>query len=121
MTHTGDASLLKKSQQAQQAVYMSCSHLLLTMYDVAAVRVHSSVQALCSVLTLHVTAVTKHAHCCSYCRMAPANLGRYSDNFATAASTYQSHSYYDDLAWGACWLYRATNDSAYLTVRGLAT
>ncbi len=51
--------------------------------------------------------------------MGTANKGRYSEHFATAASTYSSHSYYDDLAWAACWLYRATNDSAYLTVRGL--
>jgi len=51
--------------------------------------------------------------------MGTANKGRYSEHFATAASTYSSHSYYDDLAWAACWLYRATNDSAYLTVRAL--
>ena len=48
--------------------------------------------------------------------MGAEYLGRYSDNFSTAASTYASTSFYDDLAWGAAWLFRATNDTKYLTV-----
>ena len=49
-------------------------------------------------------------------RMGKSNPGRYSDNFASGASTYPSTSMYDDLAWGAAWLFRATNDTTYLTV-----
>ena len=52
--------------------------------------------------------------------MGAEYLGRYSDNFSTAASTYASTSFYDDLAWGAAWLFRATNDTKYLTVRHLS-
>lgn len=49
--------------------------------------------------------------------MATSNLGKYSDNSATAQATYPSSSFYDDLAWAAVWLFRATNDSTYLTAR----
>ena len=49
-------------------------------------------------------------------RMGKSNPGRYSDNFESGASTYPSTSMYDDLAWAAAWLFRATNDSTYLTV-----
>ncbi|KAK9827642.1 hypothetical protein WJX81_002329 [Elliptochloris bilobata] len=48
-------------------------------------------------------------------KMGTSNIGRYSDNFASAASTYPSTSMYDDLAWGAAWLYRATNDTTFLS------
>lgn len=42
--------------------------------------------------------------------------GVYSDSIPNAASFYRSHSgYKDELAWGAAWLYRATNDPSYLT------
>lgn len=58
----------------------------------------------------------KAARCARGHRMGAENLGRYSDNFSTAASTYASTSFYDDLAWGAAWLFCATNDTTYLTV-----
>nr|WP_254450627.1 glycoside hydrolase family 9 protein [Cohnella herbarum] len=42
--------------------------------------------------------------------------GKYSDCVTDAASFYNSYSgYWDELSWGAAWLYLATNDSAYLT------
>ena len=41
--------------------------------------------------------------------------GRYSDCIADAAQFYRSYSgYMDELVWGAAWLYRASNDPAYL-------
>lgn len=41
--------------------------------------------------------------------------GNYSDCIAKAASYYSSgNGYLDELVWGAAWLYRATNDAAYL-------
>ncbi len=42
--------------------------------------------------------------------------GKYSDAITDAASFYNSWSgYQDELVWGAIWLYRATNDAAWLT------
>ena len=41
--------------------------------------------------------------------------GKYSDSIPNAASFYRSWGYQDELAWGAAWLYRATNDPSYLT------
>jgi endoglucanase len=41
--------------------------------------------------------------------------GKYSDCITDAASYYNSWSgYNDELVWGAIWLYRATNEAAYL-------
>jgi endoglucanase len=41
--------------------------------------------------------------------------GKYSDCISDAAGFYNSWSgYNDELVWGAIWLYRATNDPAYL-------
>ncbi len=41
--------------------------------------------------------------------------GKYSDCITDAAGYYQSWSgYNDELVWGAIWLYRATNESAFL-------
>ena len=28
---------------------------------------------------------------------------------------YRSHGYFDELAWGAMWMYKATDEGAYLT------
>jgi endoglucanase len=42
--------------------------------------------------------------------------GKYSDCITDAASFYNSWSgFNDELVWGAIWLFRATNDPAYLT------
>ncbi len=42
--------------------------------------------------------------------------GKYSDAITDASSFYNSWSgYQDELVWGAIWLYRATNDPAWLT------
>ena len=42
--------------------------------------------------------------------------GKYSDAIPNAAKFYASYSgYEDELVWGAAWLYKATNDPAYLT------
>lgn len=42
--------------------------------------------------------------------------GKYSDAITDATAYYNSWSgYKDELVWGAAWLYRATNDVAYLT------
>jgi hypothetical protein len=41
--------------------------------------------------------------------------GKYSDCFPGVSGFYNSWSgYWDELVWGAIWLYRATNDPAYL-------
>ncbi len=41
--------------------------------------------------------------------------GKYSDCITDAQAFYQSWSgYWDELVWGALWLYRATNDAGYL-------
>ncbi len=42
--------------------------------------------------------------------------GEYSNSITDAAGFYRSFSSYkDEIVWGAAWLYRATNDPAYLT------
>jgi len=42
--------------------------------------------------------------------------GKYSDCITDAASYYNSWSgYQDELVWGAIWMYRATNEAAFLT------
>ncbi len=42
--------------------------------------------------------------------------GKYTDAIPDAASFYNSYSgYYDELAWAAAWLYRATGEAAFLT------
>jgi endoglucanase len=42
--------------------------------------------------------------------------GKYSDCVTAAASFYTSYSgYWDELVWGALWLYQATGDSSWLT------
>jgi endoglucanase len=42
--------------------------------------------------------------------------GKYTDAITDASAYYNSWSgYQDELVWGATWLYRATNDAAYLT------
>jgi len=44
---------------------------------------------------------------------------KYSDSIPKAANFYNSgwgeYAYYDELVWGAIWLYQATNDDTYLT------
>lgn len=41
--------------------------------------------------------------------------GKYSDSIPAAAKAYKSYGvFYDELAWAAAWLYRATNDGRYL-------
>lgn len=46
---------------------------------------------------------------------ADAYRGKYSDSIPDARNYYNSYSgYNDELAWGAAWLYKATNDPAYL-------
>nr|BAH22180.1 beta-1,4-endoglucanase [Metaphire hilgendorfi] len=42
------------------------------------------------------------------------NRGIYSQSISNAAQFYSSSSYVDELAWGAAWLYRATNEQTYL-------
>ncbi len=47
---------------------------------------------------------------------AETHLGKYSDSVPQAANYYNSgSSFYDELAWGAAWLKKATNDNTYLT------
>ncbi|BAU62957.1 putative endoglucanase [Stanieria sp. NIES-3757] len=40
--------------------------------------------------------------------------GKYSDSITDAQSFYNSSGYGDELAWGASWLYKATDDKSYL-------
>lgn len=40
--------------------------------------------------------------------------GKYSNSIPDANNFYSSSNMYDDLAWGAAWLYKATNEVAYL-------
>lgn len=47
-------------------------------------------------------------------REGAANLGYYSRSVNDSAILFNSSSYFDDLAWGAVWLYKRTGDSAYL-------
>lgn len=48
-------------------------------------------------------------------REGAANLGYYSRTVRDAGILYNSTSYFDDLAWGAVWLYKRTGDASYLT------
>lgn len=49
-------------------------------------------------------------------QFADTYKGKYSDCVTAAASFYQSYSgYWDELTWGAIWLYRATGEESYLT------
>jgi endoglucanase len=41
-------------------------------------------------------------------------LGRNNLGFCDALAFYTSSNYFDDLCWGAIWLYKATGDSSYL-------
>ncbi len=41
-------------------------------------------------------------------------MGKTNKGVGNGQSFYQSTSYGDDLAWGATWLYTATNDSSYI-------
>ncbi|ADL52515.1 glycoside hydrolase family 9 protein [Clostridium cellulovorans] len=43
------------------------------------------------------------------------SLGKNYKGLSHGQSYYVSTSYYDDLAWGAVWLYQATNDNSYMT------
>jgi aryl-phospho-beta-D-glucosidase BglC (GH1 family) len=40
--------------------------------------------------------------------------GKYSDSITDAANYYNSSGFYDELAWGALWIYKATGDATYL-------
>ena len=40
--------------------------------------------------------------------------GKYSESITDAANFYKSSKYEDELVWGAAWLYKATQDNAYL-------
>ncbi len=42
------------------------------------------------------------------------NLGKNYQGLSDGYGFYPSSSYYDDLTWGATWLYKATNDISYL-------
>ena len=56
------------------------------------------------------------AHAKQLYAFADAYRGKYSSCITDASSFYNSWSgYNDELVWGAAWLYRATNDAAYLT------
>ncbi|RMZ57138.1 hypothetical protein APUTEX25_003595 [Auxenochlorella protothecoides] len=44
-----------------------------------------------------------------------ANLGYYSVQDWNISAVYNSSTFYDDLAWGAAWLFKATADDAYLS------
>jgi endoglucanase len=46
-------------------------------------------------------------------RIATRNRGLYN-RFVPTSSVYPSSTFYDDLAWAAAWLYRATENEAYL-------
>ena len=52
-------------------------------------------------------------HVC-FCRAGKENLGLYSLSVTDALLAYPSSTYWDDLAWGAVWLYTATNNATYL-------
>ncbi len=50
-------------------------------------------------------------------KFADTYRGKYSECITNAAGFYQSFSgYQDELAWGAAWLYKATNEPEYLTL-----
>ncbi len=54
-------------------------------------------------------------HAIQLYNFADTYRGVYSDSITDAGGYYRSYSgYNDELVWGAIWLYRATNDPAYL-------
>lgn len=56
------------------------------------------------------------SHAVTLYNFADTYRGVYSDAITDAAGYYRSYSgYQDELVWGAIWLYRATNDAAWLT------
>ena len=56
------------------------------------------------------------AHARTLFNFADQYRGKYSDSITDAATFYNSWSgYYDELAWAATWMYRATGEAAYLT------
>jgi GH18 family chitinase len=56
------------------------------------------------------------AHARTLFKFADQYRGKYSDSITDAATYYNSWSgYYDELAWAAAWMYRATGEAAYLT------
>src|SRR3954469_14626549 len=56
------------------------------------------------------------AHARQLYTFADTFRGKYSDAISDAQGFYNSWSgYNDELVWGAIWLYRATNETAYLT------
>ncbi len=60
-------------------------------------------------------AATLRTHAQQLYSFADTYRGKYSDCITDAANFYRSWSgYNDELVWGALWLYRATNDVAYL-------
>ncbi|XP_048731235.2 endoglucanase E-4-like [Ostrea edulis] len=46
---------------------------------------------------------------------AVAHKGKYSDSVTAAAEFYRSVDYNDELSWAGAWLYKATNETKYLT------
>ncbi|QMV43201.1 endoglucanase [Cohnella cholangitidis] len=63
-----------------------------------------------------VYAATLLQHAEQLYSFADTYKGKYSDCVTDAQSYYNSWSgYWDELSWGATWLYLATNNSAYLT------
>jgi len=61
-------------------------------------------------------ASTLLTHAVQLYTFADTYKGKYSDCVTDAQSFYNSWSgYWDELSWGAVWLYLATNDNAYLT------
>lgn len=63
--------------------------------------------------TTYATTLLSHAR--SLYDFAYNYRGKYSDSISNANGFYSSSGYEDELAWGAAWLYRATNENAYLT------
>jgi hypothetical protein len=56
------------------------------------------------------------AHARTLFNFADTYRGKYSESITDAAIYYNSWSgYYDELAWSAAWMYRATGEAAYLT------
>ena len=56
------------------------------------------------------------AHAKELYTFADTYRGKYSDAITDATAYYNSWSgYQDEIVWGAAWLYRATNDAAYLS------
>ncbi|WP_256758962.1 glycoside hydrolase family 9 protein [Cohnella sp. WQ 127256] len=63
-----------------------------------------------------IYAATLLTHAKQLYSFADTYKGKYSDCVSDAQSFYNSWSgYWDELSWGATWLYLATNDNAYLT------